>query len=135
LRRGVARARRHPGDGEARDLHGAGAGARPAPAVRRQRRPVPALAARGVAGGEGAMSDAAGRRPRPQPRGAAAAAPRGARARPDEALPVVGPLLLAAWAGFLLLAPPADNRVWALDGFRSVAPAGRVLLVLAALLA
>ena len=66
LRRGVARAGRHPGGAQARRLRRARPGARAAGVVRRQRRPAAAVAARGVAGGEAALSPGAG---------AAAAAP------------------------------------------------------------
>lgn len=43
--------------------------------------------------------------------------------------------VLAAWALLLLLAPPLSHLAWAVNGFRSVAPAAQALLVLASVAA
>src|SRR5438093_3763253 len=55
------------------------------------------------------------------------------RTKPGATLPgtAVG-MALALFAALLLLAPPASNWVWAVDGFRSVPLATRVGLLAAA---
>jgi hypothetical protein len=53
---------------------------------------------------------------------------------PAQPLPVALLALVAAWVGLLVLAPPENNYVWAVNGFRSIALEARVLLVMAAAL-
>jgi hypothetical protein len=75
---------------------------------------------------------------RPGHRGARpAAARRPARVRtaPGLAPPPAGLLAVLALAALALLAPPLSERFWAVNGFRSVAPAARLGLVAAATLA
>jgi hypothetical protein len=71
------------------------------------------------------------------PRGAPGAAPRPAAParersgpRPEPlALPGAGAWALAAWAALLLLAPPASNWFWGVNGFRSLWGEAQALLV------
>ncbi len=73
-------------------------------------------------------------------RAAPGARPR-ARARPGSRRPeapgltTAAALALAAWAGLLLLAPPASNYFWGVNGLRSVAPAAALALLLGAAVA
>jgi hypothetical protein len=68
-------------------------------------------------------------------RPAAARRPDRARTAPGFAPPPAGLLAALALAVLALLAPPLSERLWAVDGFRSVAPAVRLGLVAAAGLA
>jgi hypothetical protein len=59
----------------------------------------------------------------------------GKRARveaPAPPLPVALLVLIAGWVALLVLAPPENNFVWAVNGFRSVSIEARLLLVMAA---